>query len=185
MEKTNYFEIIHRYIAEENLLMYRIFLTHAILVTQKALSIARKLKLSPEKLIFIEEAAMMHDIGIVRVNAPEIGCKGDQPYLYHGIEGRKILEKEGLKPHALVCERHLGVGITRNEIIENSLDLPHRDMIPTTIEEKIICFADLFYSKSPEKLWIPKSIHDIKKSVIKYGERQLVVFKEWTVLFEG
>ena len=108
---------------------YKLLVVHSKMVAQKALKIAKHVNhLNPDKK-FIREAAMLHDIGVIKTKAPEIGCYGDEPYLRHGYLGRKILEKEGLLKHALVCERHIGVGITKEEIIKRKLSLPKRDML--------------------------------------------------------
>jgi uncharacterized protein len=88
---------------------------------------------------------------------------------------------EGYPKHGLVCERHTGTGITLEMIIENNLPLPHRDMVPVSMEEKIICFADKFYSKShPGK---EKSIKKIRQSLAKHGKHQVAIFDEWCTLF--
>jgi len=42
---------------------------------------------------------------------------------------------EGYPKHGLVCERHTGTGITLEMIIKNNLPLPHRDMVPVSMEE--------------------------------------------------
>jgi uncharacterized protein len=143
------------------------------MVTAKALQLARDyLENHPKAkvdLAFIEEAAMLHDIGIYRCDAPEIMCVGDEPYIRHGILGREIIEKEGFPRHAVICERHTGVGITREEVIEQDLPLPKRDYMPIAIEEKIICLADKFYSKNPQKLFKEKSLAKIKKNLKKRG----------------
>ena len=130
---------------------YRIVLEHSRLVADKALVIASSSRL-PVDLTFIEEAALLHDIGIVGVNSPRLDCHGQEPYIRHGIIGRKILESEGLPRHAMVCERHIGVGLTPEDISEQGLPLPLRHMTPVSDEEKIICLADLFYSKRPEEM---------------------------------
>ena len=44
------------------------------------------------------------------------GCYGDKDYICHGYLGRALLEKEGLPAHALVCERHVGVGLSISDI---------------------------------------------------------------------
>jgi uncharacterized protein len=155
--------------------LYRILLVHSILVTAKALRLARDFLENHPKtsvdLSFIEEAAMVHDIGIFRCNAPEILCTGTEPYIRHGIIGREIIEQEGYPRHAVVCERHTGVGITRDEIIQQELSLPKRDLMPISIEEKIICLADKFYSKKPKRLYKEKTIGKIRKSLKKRGAR--------------
>ena len=120
---------------------------------------------------------MLHDIGIKFTDAPEIGCFGDLPYLAHGYKGRELLEKEGLKEIAAVCERHIGVGLTIDDIKKNNLPIPVRDMTPQTVEEKIICFADKFYSKSSRNLLLPKPLDKVKKSIRKYGDEKWDVFE--------
>jgi uncharacterized protein len=95
------------------------------------------------------------------------------------VIGRDILEKEGYLDLALVCERHIGVGITKQEIIEKKLPLPPRDMVPQTLEEKIIAFADKFFSKVPERVDKEKSVEEIKKELRKYGEEKVRIFETW------
>jgi uncharacterized protein len=60
----------------------------------------------------------------------------------HGIRGAEILRSEGLHEYALICERHLGAGISKEEIKEQKLNLPLQDYIPITKEEKVIAHAD-------------------------------------------
>ena len=100
----------------------------------------------------IEQAALLHDIGIFKTRADAIGCTGEAPYICHGYLGRELLDAAGLPPtYGLVAERHTGAGITLANIRSNQLPLPHREMVPVTLEEKIICCADKFYSKDPAK----------------------------------
>ncbi len=172
----DYLSLIQKYIPPTNKL-FGLYFIHVTLVTNKALAIGRQLGLSNEQLHFIEEATMLHDIGIVMVNAPEIHCTGELPYICHGVEGRKILEAEGLLQHALICERHTGVGIRKEEIITHNLPLPHRDMVPVSIEEKIICWADLFFSKNPSELWLEKTIEQVRASVAEFGTENIQTFE--------
>ena len=139
-------QIIAKYIPVDSP-TYPILIEHGRQVSAKALEIA---DLNPDEKIdriFLHQAAMLHDIGISQVNSPNIGCFGNLPYVCHGIEGKKILEQENLPQHALICERHVGLGLDREIIANQSLPLPNRDMTPQMIEEKIICLADKFFSK--------------------------------------
>jgi len=178
MERVDYFSIIHKYIPPDSF-TYPIYLIHCQLVANKALKIARHLQLSEESQTFIEAAAMLHDIGIIRTHAPNIYCVGDLPYVCHVLEGRKILEAEGLPHHAQVAESHIGVGISKADIIEQKLPFPERDIFPTTIEEKIISYADFFYSKNPEKLWEEKPLDKVRKSVAKRGQEKADILEKW------
>ena len=156
---------------------YKILLSHSQQVTQKALQIAQKYTPLPD-LQFIEEASMLHDIGIILTQAPDIDCHGKQPYICHGYLGRELLEKEKLFQHALVCERHIGMGITAKEIEEQNLPLPKRDMIPISIEEKIICLADKFFSKNPTRSGQELSIENINQSLAKFGTHKVTAFQQ-------
>lgn len=141
--------------------LYDIFMEHAERVTQKSIDIAFRIPhLNPDT-DFIEEAAMVHDIGIFMTYSPSIHCMGEHPYVCHGFLGRELLDGLGFPRHGLVCERHTGAGITAENIRENGLPLPCRDMVPVTIEEEIICFADKFYSKKPKWAGVEKSISRI------------------------
>ncbi len=138
---------------------------------------------SAEERRFIEEAALLHDIGICRVNAPDIGMHGEHPYLMHGVIGRGILEEEGLPKHALVCERHIGVGLTVTDIDMGGLPLPRRDMTPQSRAEEIICFADLFYSKSLGKLELRKHPDKVRRKLAAFGPDKLQIFDIWMKQF--
>ena len=151
-------------------------------VADKALSICdRHPELGMDRQ-FVEEGAMLHDIGIFKTNAPDIHCHGTDPYILHGYDGAELLRAEGFPRHARVCERHTGAGISVKEIKEQNLPLPHHDFLPETLEEKVICYADKFYSKShPERV---KTLAEAEKSVAKHGEDGLVRFREMERMFE-
>lgn len=161
---------------------YRILVAHSERVAERALEIATNHPEWELNLPFIREAALLHDIGIYATDAPSIGCTGSEPYIKHGVIGAELLTREGLPRHALVCERHTGVGLTLEMIIKRNLPLPHREMIPVTLEEQIICFADCFYSKSGDPL-APKSVEQITKSLQKHGQDQVLRFQAWCKLF--
>ena len=152
-------------------------------MADKALDIAENIRDPKPDLKFIEEAAMLHDIGIFLTTAPQIGCYGKYPYIYHGHLGANILRKKGLEKHARVCESHPGTGISAKAIKENRFNLPARDMIPVTIEEKIICFADKFYSKKPATLSKEIPVEKIIRTLETYGTDQVSTFESWMSLF--
>ena len=97
----NALAIINKYYSEENELKH-ILLTHSRSVADKALQIAVK---HPELHLdtgFLEEAALLHDIGIFMTDASGIQCFGTHPYICHGYLGSELLMKEGYPRHALV-----------------------------------------------------------------------------------
>lgn len=160
-----------------------IVLEHSRMVADKALRIARALNDQSLDLLFIEEAALLHDIGVCRTDSPGIGCSGEAPYILHGIIGREILENEGLPRHALVCERHIGVGLTVDDIVRQRLPLPLRDMSPVTREERIVCYADLFFSKKGNSLRHEKAPHEIRKGLGRHGKHRVAIFDQWLAEF--
>ncbi len=179
----DFLQLIKKYYKEDSL-SFEILLKHSKAVKEKALSIAKKQKKFTPDMKFIEEAALLHDIGIFLTNAPKIGCFGKHPYIAHGFLGGEVLRKEGFPKHALVCERHVGVGITAKEIKEKNLPLPLRDMLPLTTEEEIISLADNFFSKSKKDLFEEEKISDIKKELETYGVRKALKFEEWIKKYE-
>ena len=94
-----------------------------------------------------------------------------------GIWVRVVVAREVIPRHALVCERHTGAGLSLKAIMERDLPVPHREMVPISLEEQIICFADKFYSKT--KLDKEKSVEKARKSIEKHGE------EGWHVLMPG
>jgi uncharacterized protein len=155
---------------------------HSEQVRDMALTLAGNVPHLHPDLGFIAEAALLHDIGIYRTAAAKIGCHGRDPYICHGVIGREILEAYGWTDHALVCERHVGVGITVEDIQTQGLPLPERDMVPTTIEEIIICYADEFFSKTNGGR--EHSLYQVIDSLTRYGQDKVVRFKSWQELLD-
>ncbi len=164
-------------------LEHNILMIHSKAVAAKALSIAKRVShLNPDT-SFIEEAALLHDIGIFLTDAPAIGCMGKHPYVCHGVLGRKLLEDKNLPRHALVCERHVGVGLTLDEIKSRHLPLPLRDMTPISLEEQIICYADKFFSKKNKNNGREMPLDAVIKEIEKYGPDKVHRFMEWVKFF--
>lgn len=172
--------LLARYLEGEPL---QIVSEHSRYVADLAGEIAVRLALKSDDRLFIEEASLLHDIGVCRVHAPELGLYGEHPYIMHGTLGREILEQEGYPLHALVCERHTGVGLTCEDILRQRLPLPHREMCPQSLSEQIICFADLFYSKTPGRLGERKSVAQVRKKLLPFGIEKVAVFDAWLLKF--
>ena len=156
--------------------VYNILVNHSRLVTEKSLEIAGRLPHLNPDLEFIQIAAMLHDIGIFLTRSESIGCYGKASYVCHGDLGRELLDELGLPPeYGLVSERHTGAGITKENILLNKLPLPHRDMVPVSLEEKIICAADKYHSKNPKfsgrNITTAEVIKELKKINIDHAER--------------
>ena len=131
----------------------------------------------------IYAGAMLHDIGIVKCDAPVIFCYGTAPYMQHGPLGAELL-KEVLKGEDLIdcengstvsasaiariCARHTGTGLPGFE--------------PETMEEKVVCYADKYFSKSrPERT---RTTEEVRMSLAKWGDTNVVIFDEWHKMFK-
>ncbi|MCU0560118.1 MAG: HD domain-containing protein [Desulfobacterales bacterium] len=176
-------EIIGRYYAPGSAL-HRILMEHGELVARKALAAAARVSHLEPDLAFIESAAMLHDIGIFLTRSPGLGCRGSEPYLRHGVLGRELLDALELPRHGLVCERHVGVGLSAEEIRRNRLPLPERDMLPVSIEEQLVCYADKFYSKNENgRPPAEKPIDRIVAELRPHGADKVARFLRWAALF--
>lgn len=152
-------QIIDKYYPEGSPLR-DIYMRHARSVADLALEIAARngLPLDPAQ---IEAAAMLHDIGIFLCDAPAIHCHGSQPYISHGPLGAALLRREGAPEWAArVAERHTGTGLG--------------EMVPETELERLICYADKFYSKSGSMQ--RKTLASVEASMARFGPENLARF---------
>ena len=162
------YTIIDKYYPDENQLRH-ILLTHSEQVAKKALQVADS---HPEFLLdrqFLEEASLLHDIGIFLCDAPGIQCFGNSRYICHGYLGAELMRREGYERHALVCERHTGAGLSLSQIEAQNLPVPHRDMLPVSMEEQVIAEE--------------KTIEQARKSLLKFGEEGVKRFDRWCQMF--
>lgn len=133
---------------------------HDVAAYAEELRAAHMPDLDPEQ---VRAAAMMHDIGIFLTDAPGIECHGKEPYIMHGPLGAKLLREEGAPEWmSRVAERHTGVGIG--------------SMVPQTPLEKLVCYADKFYSKSGDMK--KKNMDAVERSMARYGEENLEAFRK-------
>ena len=160
---------------------------HSTKVRRKALDIAAAsgLEIDPE---LVDGGAMLHDIGIFKCHAPGIFCNGNAPYITHGIIGGKLLREYGaahgmdLEKYARICERHTGSGLSVEDIRLQKLPLPERDFLPETLEEKLVCLADKFFSKSADSK--EKTLDEIRHSMSKFAPESLERFEELCRIFK-
>lgn len=199
----NPYDIIYHFYPHDTALR-RLLILHSEKVRDKAFAIleaARQNNPSPELLSIdeqlVNDGALLHDLGIGRTYGPGIHCEGNEPYICHGIIGARMLREliEGnrcsefsveparLEQIARICERHTGAGLTVRDIVEQNLPItPPRDLVPETLEEKLVCLADKFYSKSgdPSK---EKDLERVKRSMMKFGADSTARFEELCRLF--
>ena len=173
-------EIIDKYYGEEPELK-ELLLMHSRQVADKAMMV---LDMHPELKVnreFVYQAAMLHDIGIIKTDAPGIHCHGTHPYICHGMLGAEMLRNEGLMDYARVAERHTGTGLTRETIQKQGLPLPADDFSPETLEEQIVCYADKFFSKShPERV---KTAAQVRDMLSRFPDADIARWDGWVALF--
>lgn len=141
---------------------------HSRQVAGMALAIARRVcpELDP---LQVEAAAMLHDIGICRTDAPGIQCFGTEPYLMHGVLGAAMLRECGAPEWAAaVAERHTGAGLTRADVIASGMPDPGHDLCPRDMLERLVCYADKFFSKTHVGA-PPKPIDRVRASMARFG----------------
>jgi uncharacterized protein len=105
---------------------------HSLAVAELAMEISRAIERNGVRIDadLVEAGALLHDIGRARTHAID-----------HAIVGASMVRGMGF-PEALarMVEVHVGAGIPADEAEE--LGLPRRDYLPTTLEEKIVAYAD-------------------------------------------
>ncbi|MBS3126211.1 HDIG domain-containing protein [Candidatus Woesearchaeota archaeon] len=123
--------LLKKYSPDER--VFKIVLNHVKAVQKKALAMAQGIPGLDLELIKI--GSLLHDIGRFKTGP---GPKG----IRHGVIGGEILRKEGVGQYASIAECHIGAGIRKEDIEKQKLDLPLKDFIPETKEEKIVAQAD-------------------------------------------
>ncbi len=177
------------YFYPEDTPLRRMLWRHSLLVRDKALAILANPVCAPLALDVevVAAGALLHDLGIGRCHAPKIGCDGPEPYIVHGILGAEMLREYGrrrgldLECYARICERHTGSGIAAAEVLRQNLPLPVRDYLPETLEEKLICLADKFFSKSGDMQ--EKPLSRVHHALLKFGPESLARFDALCKIF--
>lgn len=105
---------------------------HSLAVAELAAEISRAIERNGVELDsdLIEAGALLHDIGRCRTHGID-----------HAVVGASIVRGMGF-PEAVarIVEVHIGAGIPAEEAEE--LGLPKGDYVPSTLEEKIVAYAD-------------------------------------------
>ncbi len=149
--------------------VHALVVDHGRRVADLALALAERLPGGTLDLRLVEEGALLHDIGVGATRAPSLGCRGSLPYVVHGVVGRRVLERFGRPACALICERHVGAGLSAGEIREQGLPLPARDMLPRTVEQRLVCYADKFHSKGAARL---RGVDQALAALARHGPAQ-------------
>jgi uncharacterized protein len=125
----------------------------------------------------VQVGCLLHDIGVYRLFDKPGALKTGVAYIAHGIEGREILQQEGLDEAVQrFASHHTGVGITKDEVETLRLPLPPEEYVAVTTEERLVMYADKFHSKEVPPCF--NSYEWYKKFVVRYGEEKVARFVE-------
>lgn len=95
----------------------------------------------------VRAACLLHDVGTYKLIQPN-----DVPwvgYVNRGVVGSEILGDEGCPKYLCNAVRHhAGLGLSKERIIESGIGLPHEDLRPRTIEERLVNYASKLHSRS-------------------------------------
>ncbi len=132
---------------------------HSLKVAEKALEIAYKIKKAEVNFELVEIGAILHDIGRAKTH----GFK-------HALIGGEILRERGF-PNNLtrICETHILGGLDKEDA--KFLNLPEKDYIPESLEEKIICLADK-HTAGTKDVSIEQRF---QKWFLKYGKTEILM----------
>jgi len=138
-------EQLHRDYAPTEAIFAKVFV-HCCIVRDIAVQIIETEKLSLEQPL-VEVACLLHDIGVYKLYDVH-GQRTGQSYMLHGLLGYDLLHHEGFDEQ--ICRfaiHHIGVGFTQDDVKAQKLPLPLRDYMPTTVEERLVLYADKFHTK--------------------------------------
>ncbi|MBW6461868.1 MAG: HDIG domain-containing protein [DPANN group archaeon] len=141
---------------------------HSIIVRDLSLFLAERIK-GKVDVDFLKGACLLHDIGYATAKEK----------VRHGIIGAEFLQYCGLERYAKACERHIGIGITKD--VAKKLGLGDKNLVPKTIEEKILCYCDnLDFFDKETKMHTIKSPEDV---ACRLGKELGLTYKSKTEKF--
>jgi uncharacterized protein len=147
-------------------------INHCKAVANTALEISKKVQNKGIQVNsnLIEIGALLHDMGRSITHSVD-----------HAVIGANIAREAGLPESVIsIIKRHVGGGITRNEA--KKLGWKDDIYIPSTFEEKIVCYADKLIENSksaPIENTIKKLI---KENKIEASNRVKKLYEELTTL---
>ena len=139
---------IHRRYAQNNH-VYTLVYEHCQIIAEIALWCVEQNKLIVDHEL-LETACLLHDIGTYAIFDSK-GLDGNEHnYKQHAIFGAALAIEEGFDTKtADIIRTHVLMGLSRNEIIEGGFGMPQNDYLPSSIEARLLCYADRFHSKHP------------------------------------
>lgn len=141
-------KLLHEKYAPSQAALNLVF-THCQIVYEIAQELMR---LKPELKVdnkLIKAGCLLHDIGAYQLFIGD--DLNEEEYITHGVEGYEILKSEGFNESlCLIASHHTGMGLSKEDIQDQSLPLPYEDFLANTIEQQLVMYADKFHSKTPQ-----------------------------------
>ena len=119
----------------------------------------------------VRAGALLHDVGVYRLDSAA--------YVRHGVLGHALLSSLGFPVE--ICRFascHTGVGITREDVVRQSLPIPVDDYLPRTPEEELVMYADKFHSKSMPPRFLTADTYAVQ--VRRFGPDKVTRFTAMT-----
>lgn len=139
-------EALHRKYAPTESVFELVF-THCKIVSDIATQLAEKSGANVD-IELVRVGCLLHDIGVYPLFDKKGAVTDTSKYITHGVLGEEILQNEGFAEGLCrFASHHTGAGITKEQIIESNLPLPHNDYLAETPEEELVMYADKFHSK--------------------------------------
>jgi uncharacterized protein len=164
---------LHRKYAPSDV-VYDLVFTHSCIVRDIAAQLIEANGLVvDDKLVQI--GALLHDVGVYPLLDATGKLRENVHYITHGNEGERILRKEGLPENIWrFAAHHTGVGLSKQDIINQKLPLPIVDYFAETDEELLIMYADKFHSKTTPPYF--NSYKWYREDIAKFGEDKVAKF---------
>lgn len=131
----------------------------------------RRLDLDVE---LVRAGSLLHDIGVYLLYSP-FGGLDHAGYARHGLLGHELLRDLGFPDLVCrFCSCHTGVGLSRDDVLEQALPLPVDDYLAESAEEEIVMYADKFHSKTDPPMFVTAASYAV--SVRRFGEDKALRF---------
>jgi uncharacterized protein len=161
--------------------VYNLVFTHSLIVRDIALQLAKKVDLNLDREL-VEVGSLLHDIGAYPLFEATGKLRKDAHYITHGVEGERILKREGMPERIWrFAAHHTGVGLTTQDVINQKLPLPVADYLAETDEELLIMYADKFHSKTTPPYF--NSYEWYREDIAKFGNDKVAEFESMAAKF--
>lgn len=170
LTKENILKLHRKYAKNER--HFNIIVKHCEIVNDVAQWVTKNIDTDVDTEL-LEQACLIHDIASSAFMSDH--DFDHRYYQMHAILGGKLLIDEGVDPRiAEMVSNHLSISVTKEEVERYGLKIPARDHMPTSIEGRILNYADEFHSKDPKF----NSVESKKMYYTKFMPSQLSKFIE-------